>query len=320
MSHWNDYISYVSRIKEIKGSRILEVGSNDGYLLSRVRQFSQNILGVDASPYMGSIASQSGVPTIVGTFGESQDLKSSISDYYSEYDFIFANNVLNHSNNPLKFINLISDLLAKDGCFVFEVPYWLETILSLHFDQIYHEHITYWTVKSSEFLLASAGLFIQDVNLVDYHGGSLRIVASKNPNKKSKKIESFIDRENRALLLEVETYINYVREIDLKKKVFLDHLMQYKQQGKLVFGVGAAAKANTLLTYYGISAEDMKFILDSSPHKQGKITPVSMIPIVGDSHVVEIRNGIGVVLAWNLSNKLKDYLLTLNSELEFLEL
>lgn len=320
MDHWNDFISYVRTIHDFNGSKILEIGSNDGYLLSLAKDFTSNVLGVDASPYMAKIASESGIPTLVGAFGESEKLKIEIMNITETFDFIFANNVLNHSNNPLSFVANIAELLSPDGVFVFEVPYWLSTITSLHFDQIYHEHVTYLTIKSSKILLATAGLFIRDVSIVDYHGGSIRIAASKNSKDESNKLNKLLDIEKSAQLFNPERYDKYISDISLRRDQFMGQLMGMKRQGKNTFGIGAAAKANTLLTYYGITTEHMAFILDSSPHKQGKITPVSRIPIVGDESVVGLKNGVGVVMAWNLSGPLQGKLLSMNSKLEFLSL
>lgn len=318
--HWEEYISYTNSLKPLAESTVLEIGSNDGFLLSVAKNFTNNVLGVDASSYMANIAINHGIPTLVGTFGDSHRLKTMISNKYSGFDFVFANNVLNHSNDPVSFVSDVADLLNDEGLFIFEVPYWLESITSLHFDQIYHEHVTYFTVKSSIALLAKAGLYIRDVNVVDYHGGSLRVVASKNPEPSSKIVSTLLAREEVENLCSPERYKEYCKAIVARRDSFMKEVWQKTREGKTIFGVGAAAKANTLLTYYGFTPEIMKFVLDSSPHKQNKITPVTGIPIVDDEAVVGMQNGLGIVLAWNLSGPIQKKLLTLNGELEFLNI
>ena len=319
-THWEDYVSYANSLKPLAKSTVLEIGSNDGFLLNVAKDFTDDVLGVDASSYMANIAINLGIQTLVGPFGNSDGLKTMISEKYSGFDFVFANNVLNHSNDPVRFVSEVADLLNDDGLFIFEVPYWLESITSLHFDQIYHEHVTYLTVKSSIALLAKAGLYIRDVSVVDYHGGSLRVVASKVPESDCKMISILLAREEAEKLCSPERYREYSKAIMTKRDSFMKEVQQKMRDGKTIFGVGAAAKANTLLTYYGFTPEIMKFILDSSPHKQYKITPVTRIPIVDDETVVGIQNGLGIVLAWNLSGPIQKKLLTLNGELEFLNI
>lgn len=319
--HWQNFIAHVNHFKSMKSRSVLEIGSNDGFLLGVAKLHTGDVLGVDASPYMTDIANRSGIDTLAGPFGESETLKEDIQKRNSTFDFIFANNVLNHSNDPINFVKDVSELLKEDGIFVFEVPYWYNTITSLHFDQIYHEHVTYFTVKSAVALLAAAKLSIRDVSVVDYHGGSLRILASKGNLNDCEMAEVLIAREGVERLFSPDRYREYVEAITLKRDAFMEKLHNCRNlEKKLIFGVGAAAKANTLLTFYGFSSETMDFILDASPHKQGKITPVTRIPIIGDEKVSGITNGLGVVLAWNIAAPIQKKLLDINNELEFLNI
>lgn len=315
-NHWTEFISTLHKKKSLTGARILEIGSNDGYLLSRAKVHSENILGVDASTYMANLANSQGINTLKGVFGESGDLLYKINKIYNEFDFIFANNVVNHSNNPVVFVSEISKLLAPDGVFVFEVPYWLETIKTFRFDQIYHEHITYFTIESIEYLLNQCGLFIQDVEVVDYHGGSLRVYSNSNSSVSDSK-SNLLKIEKSFNLKEEFIYLEYFKQINKFKKMFLENISAKKNNH--IFGIGAAAKANTFLTYYEFNQNNMSFILDSSPFKQGKITPVTRIPIVADEQIANLSEGTGVVLAWNLGDALKKKLLDINNNLEFID-
>lgn len=318
--HWIEFFNSVTTKVNLRGSYILEIGSNDGFLLSQFKQITSHVIGIDASSKMTSEANSRGIRTVHGIFGESAELNSTFSGAEKKYHAILANNVLNHANNPLRFIENISMLLHIDGTFIFEVPYWYNTISSLRFDQIYLEHITYFTVESLEHLLAIAGLYINEVELVNYHGGSLRVYASfKNKSGSSK--GNFLALENHLKLKDENTYVSYMNKINEIRDNFLINLrtIKEKQPRATIFGIGAAAKANTLLTYYGLNSQSIEFIVDSSPFKQGKITPVSLIPIMDDQIIETVSNGVGVILAWNLSDNLKNKLLSINKNLKFLD-
>jgi SAM-dependent methyltransferase len=319
--HWNEFFNSVTSKINLQGGYILEIGSNDGYLLSLFKQITSNVTGLDASTTMVTEANSRGINTVHGIFGESEKLNPNIGDAERKFDAILANNVLNHANNPLKFVKEISSLLNRDGVFIFEVPYWYNTISSLRFDQIYLEHITYFTVESLEYLLSTAGLYINEVELVNYHGGSLRVYASFEKECSSNK-GNFIVLENNLKLKDEKTYVLYVNKVNQVRDNFFKNLARLKEKNptSTVFGIGAAAKANTLLTYYGLNSQSVEFIVDSSPFKQGKITPVSLIPIMADETLTKVANGIGIILAWNLSDNLKNKLLSINKNIEFLDI
>jgi SAM-dependent methyltransferase len=314
--HWSEFITSINSRSKLNSSKILEIGSNDGFLLGLAKAYTNNVIGIDASDYMVDIANRAGIKTIKGIFGESPEAIERLKKEFYEFDFIFANNVVNHSNNPIKFISDIAKIISNDGIFVFEVPYWLETIKTWRFDQIYHEHITYFSIESAEFLLNKCGLYINDVQVVDYHGGSLRIYASLN-NSYSRAKDDLLEIERGFKLKEKSTYVEYSNKIIKIRDDFREKMAQ--RNSNLTFGIGAAAKANTFLTYYGFNQSSMSFILDSSPFKQGKITPVTKIPIVADDFVTTFNDGTGIVLAWNLGTTLKSKLLSLNSNLEFID-
>ena len=296
---------------------MLEIGSNDGFLLSLIQARKNKVIGVDASEFMADLAAKSGVNTIAGIFGESQELDNQIEENSKTYEIIIANNVLNHSNNPTNFVKSVKKLLSRDGIFVFEVPYWLETVTSLHFDQIYHEHVTYFTVKSAKALLRVSGLKIIDVEVVNYHGGSLRITASHETNFESALVEQMISSELEEGLFTTERYEKYFVDIVKQKTNFMNKVFSFKESKRTLFGIGAAAKANTLLTFYQLDVKFLDFIVDASEFKQGKITPVTRIPIFPDSKVIDISNPTGVLLAWNIGEEVKKNLSRYNPELEF---
>jgi len=317
-AHWNEFAQYLFSHLNFGESNILEVGSNDGFLLEVIQNCGHRVLGVDASDFMANFANEKGIKTLKGIFGESEELLMEIFEFSNTYKIIIANNVLNHSNNPVNFIRCVKKLLSSDGIFVFEVPYWFETIKSLHFDQIYHEHVTYFTVKSARELLKVAGLEIVNVEVVNYHGGSLRITAAHTGSSESNLVENMIEMERKEGLFSVLRYEKYFSDISKLKDTFMNEVEKTKKSGMTLFGVGAAAKANTLLTFYNLNHTYLDFILDASKFKQGKITPVTKVPIYSDSHVSDLNNLVGIVLAWNIGDEVKKNILNINSRVEFM--
>lgn len=191
--YWSSYCKDIINLRLINyESSILEIGSNDGYLLSLFKKEGfKNVTGYDSSKKMVDVAKKSNIKTIHGLFNSKNAAKLKL-----KYDMIIANNVFNHSDNPKDFLNGISSCLNTNGIFVFEVPYWLDTIKDYRFDQIYHEHVSYFTVKSAKYMLESNGLKIFKVQKSEYHGGSIRIYCSLN-NRSINDYEKFIiDRKS----------------------------------------------------------------------------------------------------------------------------
>jgi SAM-dependent methyltransferase len=317
--HWLDFVDFLNSKVDLSDASILEIGSNDGYLLSLLSNRVSKFLGVDASPFMAKLSKSRGIPCLSGIFGEDEYLTSNITKTNASFNLIIANNVLNHSNNPIKFLQLVSDLLHQDGLFVFEVPYWYSTVVSGRFDQIYLEHITYLTANSIKTMLEKCGLFLNDIDVVDYHGGSLRVQASKNRRVNSARLEKLQKQEIDERLNSQERYFEYMHSVRKRKDLARNSIMELHRLGREVFGIGAAAKANTLLTYFEITKEEMPFIVDTSPYKIGKITPKTLIPIFHDDEVKSLKYGTGLMLAWNLSTVVMQKLLEINPRLEFLE-
>jgi len=204
--------------------------------------------------------------------------------------------------------------------FVFEVPYWKHLVQDRKFDQIYHEHVTYFTVKSSAFILRKAGMSIWKIEVVDYHGGSLRVYA-KHGNHECKESEEMIKDEEILGLFKAETYEFFMNDIEEQKMCFMKHVFEIKSSSdEPIIAVGAAAKANTLLNYYGLNAGLIDYITDTSPHKQGKFTPLSRIPIVGDDEFSAYEKPYAVVLAWNIEHKIRPILDKINPNIQYISI
>lgn len=318
--HWDNYYKTVKDRFGMVGKKVMEIGSNDGYLLNSFL-LENGVLGVDSSKQMCDLSVEKGINTMHAIFNK--NVADNIKHTHGTFELIIANNVLNHSNNPLDFVKGVYDLLSGDGVFIFELPYWKDTVQSKKFDQIYHEHVSYFTIKSSYNLLKAAGLEIFDYEHVDYHGGSIRVYSRKSSNPALiDKISDAIKSEDEIGLFRSETYIVWQKELLISRNVFLRRLLDIKinQPDMPIIGVGAAAKANTFLNYYRIDASILDYITDSSEYKQGKFTPLTRIPIVSDDIFGNYDEVYALILSWNISDSLKQILLNINSNIKFIEL
>lgn len=319
-NHWDNYFKTVAERFNIKNKKVVEIGCNDGYLL---KQFAleNSTLGVDSSKTMCDLMAEKGMETVNDCFSAS--LARNIKNKQGTADLIIANNVFNHANNPLDFAKGVADLLGEDGVFVFELPYWEDTVKSKKFDQIYHEHVSYFTVKSSYNLLKTIGLEIFDFEKVDYHGGSIRVYAKKfGQPALMDKIAATINHEEEFGLFNPTTYVEWQKELLSERNLFLKNLYDIKvnHPDVPIIGVGAAAKANTFLNYYKLDASVLKYITDSSEYKQGKFTPLTRIPIVPDEIFANYDEVYALILSWNISDSLKQILLKINPKIKFIEI
>ena len=229
-----------------------------------------------------------------------------------------ANNVFNHSEDPVDFAKAASILLTDDGTFVFEAPYWKCSIESEKIDQVYHEHVTYLTVKSAREMLRRANMVIVDVQVVNYHGGSLRVYAQKNGAEESELVRTMIEEEENIGLYDLTTYENLSARLQESKFNFLNRIYEIKAAGGSLVAVGAAAKGNTFLTLLNLDNSVIDYVTDASEYKQGKLTPLTSIPIRGDEVFAEYGEVYAIILSWNISDKIKQKLNEINPEIKFL--
>lgn len=318
-AHWDEYVQDLDRKFPIQGL-VVEVGSNDGYLLKQFQKLDVCTLGVDSSAEMATMANLAGVETIHALFD--QNLAQKIRDEHEPARVICANNVFNHANDPVAFARAVRDLLVDDGVFVFEVPYWLSMIESGRFtDMVYHEHPTYFTVKMIWNVLSAAGMEIVDFDVVDYHGGSLRVIAQRTiTGQMPVKVEDAIARETQIGLFDPMFYKNIQRMYEARK---IDWLAQFykllsEDPHAVVIGVGAAAKANTWLRWHGLDNTVIRCISDASPHKQGKFTPLTRIPVVGDEVFAQYERPYALILSWNIGEGLRNAILNINPNTRFI--
>jgi hypothetical protein len=204
--------------------------------------------------------------------------------------------------------------------FVFELPYWGAMVDAARFDQVYHEHVSYFTVKSSWNLLQTAGMTMTDFEHVDYHGGSIRVLAQLGNRAMSDKIQQAIQQETADGLFSVERYQVMQQQMIQQRDTWLQNFytMRLLSPDTVIIGVGAAAKANTWLNWHGLNSSTLHCVTDSSPHKQGKYTPLSRIPIQGDEEFARHAEPIALILSWNISAGLKQALLKINPNTKFI--
>jgi len=318
--HWDSFEREVSdRVKLEAGSKVLEIGSNDGYLTERFKMAGSEVLGVDPSHYMVKLAKERGIETEACLFTEENS--NEILKKFEKVDLVVANNVFNHSDDPLDFSKGVENVLKDDGFFVFEVPYWLYTVNTQRFDQIYHEHVSYFTIRSAQKLLSLAGLKIAFAKVVDYHGGSLRVFAIKEGSSLAvdkQSVDSLLLSEEDLELFDSETYDDYMSDLLLKRGDFLKNILEIKQTGVPIVGVGAAAKANTFLNFYRLDKTLLDYVTDASEFKQGKYTPLTRIPITGDEIFAQYDKVYALILSWNISGILKEKLREVNGKIKFL--
>ena len=318
INYWFEYANEILKFfpKNIK-LKILEIGSNDGLLLSILKN-NHNVLGVDASPVMNKLAEKKNIETRLGIFDESYSKK--ISKEFGRFDLIIANNVFNHANEPQSFFMGIKNLLKKDGIFVFESPYWSNSVKSGKLDQIYHEHVTYMNVKSVKKLSSLNELYISDIVFSNYHGGSVRFVVSKNKKKENlDKVNKIVFRENQSNLYSPIFYEKFMKKIKQKKNKFMEKIFTSKNSSKPLICIGAAAKANTFLNFYGLNNNLVNCITDASKNKIGKFTPLTRIPITSDMIIKNYKKPNIIFTAWNVSDNLRKIIYKINPKIEELK-
>lgn len=311
--HWDGLAEYV---KSTYGNDqlVVEIGSNDGYLIG---QFAKGV-GVDSSSDMCGIAMERGINIIHALFDVM--VADHIRQTHGPAKVVLANNVFNHANDPVSFAIAVSKLLDDNGVFIFEVPYWGWMVTNGKFpDMVYHEHPSYFTVKSAQTLLARAGLTIADFELVNYHGQSLRITAKRGMAQVDK-VTQAIKQETEQGLFDTDFYADLQNNLERSKIKWLSEFykMLNEDPDAVVIGVGAAAKANTWLRWHGLDSTVIKCITDASPFKQGKYTPLTRIPIRGDEEFSKYERPYALVLSWNIGEPLKKALLEINPNTRFI--
>lgn len=317
--HWDECArSIQARVSDPR--LVVEIGSNDGYLIAQFLRDGRKCIGIDPSAEMCELARQRGVDTLATLFDT--DLAAQLRQDVGSADLVMANNVFNHANDPVNFARAVCEVLSDQGLFVFEVPYWAIMMQSGRFpDMVYHEHPCYFTVKGLWHVLAAAGLTIQNFEVVDYHGGSLRVYAGKQRSgQMPEQVARAIQQETEQGLYSLDFYQRQQASYEQARNRWLANFWQLREQDPdaVVIGVGAAAKANTWLRWHGLDGSMIRWVTDSSPHKQGKYTPLTRIPITGDEVFAQYSSAHALILSWNIGAGLKQAILNINPQTRFI--
>jgi hypothetical protein len=297
-------IIIVGRIKE--NSMVVDVGSNDGSLLNCFKNLNMKTLGIDPAENLVKIAVLNGINTEVGYFDSI--LAKKVTKKYGKANAITATNVIAHIHNLHEVIKGGEILLDKDGIFVMHFPYSYNLLRDNLFDTIYHEHLSYFSVKSLLALAKKSGLEIFDIHKSDLDGGSLRVFWKKKGNKKIKVkdevIEKFMIEEKEYGLHNAKVYKEFAKRVENLKKDAVSKLKKLKKEKKIIVGYGAAAKANVLLNYFKLDSSIIDYMVDSTPYKQGLFTPGSHIPIFAEDKIYETKPDYVLIFAWNFSKEI----------------
>lgn len=285
-------------------SLVVEVASNDGYLLKEFRALSIPVLGIEPAANVATVAEQAGVPTRVEFFGMASAKRLAAEE--KRADLLVANNVLAHVPDIHDFVAGMEVALAPGGSAVVEFPHLLRLIEGTQFDTIYHEHFSYLSLLALGPVLGAHGLVMTDVEEIPTHGGSLRLELRRAAEGavQGHRVVSTIARERAAGLDDLRTYVDFRTRVETVRSSLLDFLHEAKERGKRVAAYGAPAKGNTLLNFCGIGRDLIAFTVDMNPHKQGHLLPGSRIPIHHPEALMKERPDLVLILPWNLQEEI----------------
>jgi len=288
-----------------KDSFVIEVASNDGYLLKNFVTAGIPCLGIEPTASTASASEMLGIPVMREFFGESVAYQLAVSG--KQADLIIGNNVYAHVPNINDFTFGLKAALKLGGTVTLEFPHLMRLIERNQFDTVYHEHFSYLLLCTVVRIFEAAGLRVFDVEELSTHGGSLRVYGchAKDVRLTTATVADLLEIETNNSLQDVATYINFQTKADKVKNDLLHFLIQQKQSGKIVAAYGAAAKGNTLLNYAGVKPDLLKFICDQAVSKQGKFTPGSHIPILAPSVLINEKIDYLLILPWNIAHEVK---------------
>jgi 2-polyprenyl-3-methyl-5-hydroxy-6-metoxy-1,4-benzoquinol methylase len=286
-------------------SQVVELASNDGYLLQYFVQQGIPVLGIEPAANVAKVAIDKGIPTIVKFF--SDELAKEMAAQRKRADLLLGNNVLAQVPDLNGFIKGMKILLKPKGIITMEFPHLMRLIEGNQFDTIYHEHFSYFSFISVEKIFAALGLTLFDVEELPTHGGSLRIYArhSEDTSKPvSHRVSELRDKEMTAGVTRLDYYFTFSERVKETKRRLLHFLINAKQQGKRIVGYGAPGKGNTLLNYCGIRCDFLDYTVDRNPYKHGKFTPGTHIPIYPPEKIGETKPDYLFILPWNLKEEI----------------
>ena len=294
----------IERLGLGEGSHVVEIASNDGYLLQFFRDRQIAVLGIEPAANVAKVALQKGIPTLVEFFG--RETASSLA-VDSAADLLLGNNVLAHVPDLNDFVAGMKTLLKPGGVITMEFPHLMRLIEDNQWDTIYHEHFSYFSFVTVSCVFEAHDLRLFDVEELPTHGGSLRIYgchADDSAKPESDAARELRERERAAGYEHLDTYLSYGKRVEADKRQIVGFLIDLKQKGLRIVGYGAPAKGNTLLNYCGVGRDFIDYTCDLNPHKQGHFLPGSHIPIRSPEAIREDRPDVVLILPWNLKDEI----------------
>jgi len=306
LEHCRKYAEMViKRFSLNQSSLVVEIASNDGYLLQYFKERAINVLGIEPTENTAFVAQGKGIETITQFFGV--ELAEELAKKNIKADLLIGNNVLAHVPDINDFVGGLSIILKKDGVITFEFPHLLRLIEQNQFDTIYHEHFSYFSFYTVQTIFDHHGLKIFDVEEIPTHGGSLRIYATHKDSthlRTSNNVINLLKKEEKKGMRSVEYYLGFQEKVEKIKDDLLLFLIDQKRAGKKVAAYGAAAKGNTLLNFCGVKSDLIPYVVDASPHKQGKYLPGSHIPVVNEEVLKLYKPDYVLILPWNIQEEI----------------
>jgi SAM-dependent methyltransferase len=297
----------VERFNLNENSQVIELASNDGYLLQYFVERNIPVLGVEPASNIAKVAIAKGIPTLNEFFG--QECARKLVQQGKQADLVAANNVLAHVPDLNDFVAGIKILLKPQGAFTGEIQHLVKLIAANQFDTIYHEHFCYHTFTTLEEIFAAHGMTLFDVEELPTHGGSLRIYARHSDDLSkpvSDRVTELRNREEADGFTTLDRYTNFDEQVRETKRKLLDFLINAKREGKTVAGYGAPGKGNTLLNYCGIRTDFLDYTVDRNPYKHGKFLPGTHIPIYPPSKIQETKPDYVLILPWNFKDEIME--------------
>jgi SAM-dependent methyltransferase len=298
----------ISRLELNARSLVMEIASNDGYLLQHFVARGVPCRGIEPAANVAETAVAKGIPTTVKFFG--RQTASEVVNEFGHADLLLGNNVLAHVPDINDFVGGMKVLLKQGGTITMEFPHLLKLMDENQFDTIYHEHFSYLSFGTVEKIFAHHGLRLFDVDEIPTHGGSLRIYGChmEDERENAPAVAALRNRETSRGLRDLKTYSEFEGRVKATKRKLLEFLIKVRASGKSVVGYGAPGKGNTLLNYCGIRTDFLDYTVDRSPHKQGRYTPGTHIPILAPEKIRETKPDYVLILPWNLQREITEQL------------
>ena len=305
LKHAKNYVEkMIDRFRFNEQSQVIEIASNDGYLLQYFKEKNVPVLGIEPTGNTAEVSRSKGIENISEFFGT--ELAVKLVAQGRKADLLLGNNVLAHVPDIVDFVKGMSMLLKDNGVITMEFPHLMQLVDNNQFDTIYHEHFSYLSFYTVKQIFKAQGLDMFDVEEVQVHGGSLRIYAKHNDDTSkpiSENVQKLLNEEKSKGMTTLEYYNNFQTASFAIKLDFIDFLNKQKREGKKVAGYGAAAKGNTLLNYCGIKNDLIDFVVDANPYKQNKWLPGSHIPVVSEEKIKKEKPDYIIIFPWNLKEE-----------------